>query len=192
VKKSQVGISGGIGIITIIIILGVLFNSVEETIEVEDLMDNEITIDENMLPEIQEKLDVIKKNNLENQYISKDREWITSGPFQLDRSEYLLGEKIFMRTSGIQPNEKGEAIFLRPLNETHHSIYITISFDGMQKGAFNFYVEPALSEFKKICSVDDVLGEWIVVFQGTQYKNLNFEIINQILPGEENDYVPIC
>jgi hypothetical protein len=192
VKKSQVGISGGIGIITIIVILGVLFNSVEETIEVEDLMGKEIRIEENVLPEIQEKLDEIKKNNLENSYTSKDREWITSGPFQLDRSEYMLGEKIFMRIGGIQPDEKGQVVFFRPLNDTYHSVYLTIPFDGMGKGGFNKYLEPSLSKYKEICSVDDIIGEWMVTFRGTEYENLYFKIINEIEPGEENDYVSVC
>jgi hypothetical protein len=193
VKKSQVGISGGIGIITIIIILVVLFNSVEETIEVEDLIGEKIRVEENVLPEIQEKLDKIKKNNLENSYISKDREWITSGPFQLDRSEYVLGEKIFMRSDGIQPNEKGQVAFMRPLNDTHYSVYLTIAFDGMNKGGFNYYLQPVLSKSKGTCSIDDILGEWTIVFRGTQYSNLKFNIINQTIPGDENDYdEPVC
>jgi hypothetical protein len=193
VKKSQVGISGGIGIITIIIILVVLFNSVEETIEVEDLIGEKIRVEENVLPEIQEKLDEIKKNNLENSYISKDREWITSGPFQLDRSEYVLGEKIFMRSDGIQPNEKGQVAFMRPLNDTHYSVYLTIAFDGMNKGGFNYYLQPVLSKSKGTCSIDDILGEWTIVFRGTQYSNLKFNIINQTIPGDENDYdEPVC
>ncbi len=50
--------------------------------------------------EIKELLDKIKSDKLENEkldnpYILKEREWITSGPFKIDRSEYPLGEKIF-------------------------------------------------------------------------------------------------
>jgi hypothetical protein len=190
-NKLQSGLSIGIGVI--IIILAISLSSTQQVIEVNDSTNKEIILDEKILPEIQEKLNEIEKTNLENQYTSKDREWITSGPFQIDRSEYILGEKIFMRIGGLQPDEHGQIIFLRPLNETHHTVYLSIPFDGMQKGGFNYYAEPALSKFKNICSVDDILGEWIVVFEETEYKNLYFKIINQILPGEEDDYdVPVC
>jgi hypothetical protein len=188
VKKLQVGILVTIGIIISVIIIGILLNPVEKTIEIGDLIDEEIITEKNVTPEIQEKLDEIKKKNLENQYTPKDREWITSGPFQIDRSEYILGEKIFMRIGGLQPNEQGQVIFLRPLNETHHTIYLTIPFDGMQKEGFNYYVEPDLSKMKNICAVEDILGEWIIVLKGTEYENLYFKIINEILPGEEDDY----
>ena len=35
----------------------------------------------------------------ENPYYPKEREWISSGPFKLDRSEYVLGEKLFVNIS---------------------------------------------------------------------------------------------
>ena len=40
-------------------------------------------------------IDEIEKINLENEYSPKPREWITSGPFQIDRIKYVLGEKDF-------------------------------------------------------------------------------------------------
>jgi hypothetical protein len=44
-----------------------------------------------------------------------------------------------------------------------------------------------------LCSVDDILGEWTVVFRGTDYPNIKFEIINEILPGEEDSFTkPVC
>ena len=56
--------------------------------------DNEVNLFENELKStdeiIQEKLDEIEKNKLENVYQPKDREWITSGPFQIDCSEYIF------------------------------------------------------------------------------------------------------
>ena len=80
--------------------------------------------------------------------------------------------------------KKDKLSFLRPLNETHVSVWQTIPFDGMKKNAFNFYTQPVT--FKKnqgICTVDDLIGEWIVAFRGTDYPNLEFEILNEIIPG---------
>ncbi len=120
------------------------------------------------------------------------RDWPTSGPFQIDKSQYLLGENIFIRITNLAQNEKGQIAFLRPMNETHYSVYITIPFDGAEKNSFNQYFTPDLSRALKICSVDDLIGTWKVVFQKTNYENISFEILNKTLPGEEDYYISVC
>jgi len=140
--------------------------------------------------EVEEKIDDIEKTADENQYKVLPREWQTSGPFQIDRNEYALGEKIFIRIGGLDFQEKGEIAVMRPLNATHYSVYITIPFDGAQKNAFNYYLDPSLSKVRGLCSVDDVLGNWALVFRGTDYSNLNFEMIDKKLPG--TDWDPVC
>ena len=127
--------------------------------------------------------DDIEKTTDENQYKVLPREWQTSGPFQIDRSEYALGEKIFIRIGGLAYQEKGEIAVMRPLNDTHNSVYLTIPFDEERKDSFNYYLEPQLSKIRGLCSVDDVIGKWSLVFRGTDYPNLNFEITDRIVPG---------
>ena len=140
--------------------------------------------------EVEEKIDDIEKTADENQYKVLPREWQTSGPFQIDRSEYALGEKIFIRIGTLGFQEKGEIVVMRPLNDTHYSEYITIPFDGAQKNAFNYYLDPSLSKVRGLCSVDDILGKWALVFRGTNYANINFEMIDIKLPG--TDWDPVC
>ena len=178
----------------IIVIVGIfaITNQESETMEVENALNKELLPTDEITPEVQEKLDEIEKVNLENEYSPKDREWITSGPFQIDRSEYVLGEKIFLRTSGLEFNEKGETVFLRPLNSTHYSVYFTIPFDGSDNTAYNYYLEPQLSKTKGYCTVDDFIGNWRVVFRGTDYPNLEFKMTEQILPGEKSSFEPVC
>ncbi len=118
--------------------------------------------------------------------------WLTSGPFQIDKSQYLVAENIFVRVGNLAPNEKGQIAFLRPLNETHYSVYNTIPFDGEVNSSFNSYFTPSLSRGLKICTIDDLIGSWRVVFQGVDYESLSFEIINEILPGSEKYYEPSC
>ena len=142
--------------------------------------------------EIQDRLDEIDRKRTENEYTPKPREWLTSGPFQIDRSEYVLGEKIFVVIGDLQPDEKGQIAFLRPLNFTHNSVYETIPFDGMQKRTFNYYVEPDLSAASGICTADQLTGGWRVVFRGTDYPDLRFTVTDQILPGDEKRYEPVC
>ena len=189
--NKKIVISAGIGII--ILITGISLVSMEEepSMEVEDTLDRELEPEE-ITPEIQDKLDEIEKDNLENEYSPKPREWITSGPFQIDRSEYTLGEKIFIRIGGLNYEEKGQIAFLRPLNATHYEVYATIPFDGAKKPAFNYYIEPQLSKTRGFCTVDDFVGNWRVVFRGTDYPNLEFKITDQILPGTEDKFNPVC
>ncbi len=93
-----------------------------------------------------------------------------------------------MRVHDLQLQDKGQIAFLRPLNETHDSVYITIHFDGSKKLSFNQYFKPDLSRILGTCTKNDLIGDWTVVFQGTNYENLHFEIVDQILPGIEEEY----
>ena len=191
-KNSKIAIPIIVGIIIVIVGIILTTNQESNTIKVEDAFDNELKPNEDVTPEIHEKIDDIEKINLENEYSPKDREWIISGPFQIDRSEYVLGEKIFLRIGGLGFEEKGEAAFLRPLNSTHYSVYWTIPCDGADKPGFNYYLQPGLSKVKGYCTVDDFIGDWRVVFRGTDYPNLEFKITEDILPGDEDNYEPVC
>ena len=191
-NKGKIAIPIGIGVIVVIIAGIFVANQETDSFEVEDVLNKELNPDEEAQPEIQEKLDEIEQINLENEYSPKPREWITSGPFQIDRSQYVLGEKIFIRIGGLQYEEKGQIAFMRPLNDTHYSVYLTVPFDGANKDAFNYYIDPQLSKTRGLCTVDDVLGKWAVVFRGTDYPNLNFEIVEKYLPGSESSFEPVC
>ena len=190
--NSKIAIPIIIGIIIIIVGIFAITNQEPNTMEVEDTLNRELQPEEEITPEVQEKLDSIEKINLENEYTPKEREWITSGPFQIDRSEYVLGEKIFLRTGGLGFDEKGQVVFLRPLNTTHYEVYLTIPFDGSDNSAFNYYLQPQLSKLRGFCSIEDFVGDWRVVFRGTDYPNLEFEITKDILPGDEEDFVSVC
>jgi len=121
-----------------------------------------------------------------------EEKWQRSGSFEVDKSQYNMGEKIFLSTSNLLPEDKGTVQFLRPLNDTHHKLYIKIPFDGMQKTQFNYYFEPRYNEYRGICSMDDVAGNWIVKFSGTQYKDINFEILAQSSSWDDRTFEPIC
>jgi len=190
IKSMNKGIIIGIPIVIAIgiIAITIISNGDSNGIEVEDTLDREIIPEEN--PEIEDKLDEIEKIVDENEYEILPREWQTSGPFQVDRSQYALGEKIFIRIGGLDFQEKGQIAVMRPLNDTHYSVYLTIPFDGANKDAFNYYMDPALSKVRGLCSVDDVMGKWALVFRGTNYPNLNFEITDRTVPGTNWD--PVC
>ena len=176
-KSKQIAVISGV-VISLAIVGIVIYTNNPES-EIEDL-ENE--------NESEDKLEEKETINLENEYTPKEREWISSGPFQIDRSEYVLGEKIFLRIGGLEYNEKGQVVFLRPLNDTHYSVYQSIPFDGAAKPSFNYYIDPAPSKANEICSANDITGNWTVMFRGTNYPNLKFEITDEILPGTEEKY----
>ena len=121
-----------------------------------------------------------------------EEEWIVSGPFAIDKDQYNLGEKIFLNTDGLKFDDKGTIEFLRPINDTHHKVYIKIPFDGMKGKSFNYYFEPRLQMYTGICSGDDIAGNWIVKFSGTQYEDIDFEILTQISSWDDRTFEPVC
>jgi len=130
-----------------------------------------------------------------NEETSKNKiveKWVKSGPFEIDKAEYNMGEKIFLTTNDLLPEEKGTVQFLRPLNDTHHKSYIRIPFDGMEKERFNYYFEPRFNQYKGLCSIDDIAGNWIVKFIGTQYEDINFEILAQPSSWDKRTFEPVC
>ena len=79
-----------------------------------------------MLEKVKE--DKINNEQSDEPYYPKEREWIRSGPFLMDRSEYILGEKIFLNIENLDKNMKGAMIFSKNHNSTHNQEYITIYF----------------------------------------------------------------
>ena len=135
---------------------------------------------------------IIFTSNEETSKIKIEDKWIKSGSFEIDKSQYNMGEKIFLSTTNLLPEDKGTVQFLRPINDTHHKSYIKIPFDGMEKTQFNYYFEPRFNQFKGLCSMDDIAGNWIVKFIGTQYEDINFEILAQSSSWDERTFEPIC
>ncbi len=191
-KNINIAIPIIVGIIIVVVGIFALANQESDVMKVEDAFDKELKPNQEINPEIQAKLDEIEKTNLENEYTPKPRDWIISGPFQIDRSEYAIGEKIFVRVGGLSSEEKGQIAFYRPLNETHHKVFMTIPLDGSKTSGFNQYFQPQLSKNNGYCTVDSFIGEWKVIFRGTNYPNLEFKITEDILTGDEENYEPVC
>ena len=147
----------------------------------------------------------------QNEEISENKieeEWIKSGPFSIEKHRYNLGEKIFIDVNNIPKNVKGEAIFFRPTTTPNlENIkefegvpedfikskvkYLGIQFDGSMKDNFNRYFEPKFNEWKGICSANDLVGEWVIVFTGTDYEPMYFEIINQTSSWDDRTFEPL-
>ena len=135
---------------------------------------------------------IIFTSNEETSKIKIEDKWIKSGSFEIDKSQYNMGEKIFLSTTNLLPEDKGIVQFLRPIDNADHKSYIRIPFDGMDKTQFNYYFEPRFNQFKGLCSMDDIAGNWKVKFIGTQYEDINFEILAQSSSWDKRTFEPIC
>ena len=118
-------------------------------------------------------------------------EWIYSGPFGMEKTEYNIGEKVFLDVVDIPKKDKGTAVVMRPLNSTHDIEYLRIDFDGSNKDNFNRYFEFRLNDKKGICSVNDLAGDWTINFIGVEYEDLNFRVINQTSSWDDRVFAPL-
>ena len=104
-----------------------LYNNQETEITIiDEPKEIEFNFNNSKVPEYSKKndeIDEIEKDASENIFQPAPREWQTSGPFEIDRSRYLLGEKIFIRIGELGLDEKGQIAFLRPVNETHVAVF---------------------------------------------------------------------
>jgi hypothetical protein len=115
-----------------------------------------------------------------------------SGPFQINKAQYKLGEKIFFVIDELQSKDKGQAVFIRPLNSTHSTPYKVIQFDGEVKTSFNQMIEPELEQSLGTCDVESLVGNWAIWFRGTDYLDIEFQILDEIVEGETGFNKPVC
>ena len=170
--------------------------SVSEQSVSEQSVSEQSVSEQSVSEEIQSKLDKLEKDRNENinsqqPYIPLERDWPTSGPFKIDRSQYLLGEKIFVNIDTLTLSDKGTMKFLIPLNDTSYKIYYSMPFDG-SGDRNNFYFTPDLSKVRGICDKTQLIGNWKVIFEGTNYPDLEFEVIDKILPGKYPRFDNAC
>ena len=187
--------------ISVIITIVIVAFSLTQNEIIEDQISPEINDSPEMMdapPNIQdiyEKIeeDKIKNSNSEQPYFPSERQWIKSGPFQIDRSEYVLGEKMFINIIDLDYSAKGEMQIVKIVDSTNIFKYKIINFDGSNPQQ-NFYISFDLFEMRGICTVDQLIGDWEIRFVGDkgEFEKLNFKIKNQILPGAEERFMPVC
>jgi len=114
-------------------------------------------------------------------------QWVSSGPFAIDKPRYKIGENVFLSVHNLKPIESGNIIIVTPAG----SEWTTIPFNGTLKTDFNYYFKPETSRVLNIYNPEELVGTWSVVFQGLTYEPLHFEIVNEFLPGTESDIKPI-
>jgi len=179
-----------LSIIITISIAGVFSFTQDETYEKK--LASEIQTDD-QISSLYSKIeqDKIANENSEEFDKYKPREWLTSGPFQIDRSVYHLGEKIFINVNELPSEYKGTMTFSKIYNNTHSKMYKSLIFDGEKEQRNSYFaVFPSLP--RQFCTIDDIVGDWEVTFERTNLKPLEFKIINKFVPGNQIYFEPVC
>ena len=117
----------------------------------------------------------INNNNL------PEFDWRNSGPFFINKEQYKISENIAISIRGLKPNDIGAILFVSPEGK----IARIAPFNGTAKSGFNTYWKPDTSTFTGLYEVKQLVGTWTMVFNGTNYEPLHFEIINEFIPGGE-------
>ena len=104
---------------------------------------------------------------------------------KINKDKYLVGEKIFFSVQGIPMGLKDAVSFYTP----EGILFVQYPFDGNEKTNFKHYWKPSLIKRLDICDVEQIVGEWTVLFAGLPDEKLHFEVTNEILPGHEQYYV---
>ena len=162
--NKSVGIAAAVGIAIIIGVIGFqIYDTTYQRSTVEEYYDDQVGVKNVVYPDNPQFLHGLK--------INKDK--------------YLVGEKIFFSVQGIPMGLKDAVNFYTP----EGILLIQYPFDGNEKTNFKHYWKPSLNKQLGICDVEQLVGEWTVLFVGLPDEKLHFQVTDEILPGHEEYYV---
>ena len=162
--NKSVGIATAVGIVIIIGVIGFqIYDTTYQRSTVEEYQKDQMGIKNLVYPENPQFLHGLK--------INKDK--------------YLVGEKVFFSVKGIPMGLRDAVNFYTP----EGILFIQYPFDGNEKTNFKHYWKPTLNKQRDICDVEQLKGEWTVLFAGLPDEKLHFEVIDEILPGFEEYFV---
>lgn len=114
-------------------------------------------------------------------------QWITSGPFAITNGTYRLDDNVFMVVTGLKPTDVGKIIVYDPKG----GVFTQAPFNGTLKSDFNYFFKPNTDRLEKLCTPQDLVGNWTIAFPGTSYSPLHFKIINEWVPSGQSEIKPI-
>ena len=162
--NKNVGIATGIGIA---IIVGVIIFQVDQT------MWQQVSVDE-----------YYEKDGKVAHVVYPDNPQVL-GPLQINKDKYLLGENVYVILKDLRPQDKGTVQFFSPGGV----LYDEMGFNGENRDFSKKYFKPGLLKSKNLCEKEQLVGTWTVMFRGYDEFKLYFDVLPDILPGEESHFV---
>jgi len=127
-------------------------------------------------------------SELDDIFVSKQHESIWSGPLGVTQYKHKLGESVFVQVKGLKPHEKGNFYIFTPQG----ILFRTISYDGSTKTDFNQYFTPDTIKVLNICTYEDLVGIWEIVFEDGSYPALEFEMLNEFIRSGKTNIQVEC
>lgn len=112
--------------------------------------------------------------------------WNTAGQFAINKHAYKLGEDVFF-AGRLLPDQQ---VLVRVANP-EGGIILERYFSGADRELVKFYFKPDTSSNKGIYSKDQLIGRWMMWFEGINNDEIYFEIIDEFVPGAEKDVVEL-
>ena len=106
---------------------------------------------------------------------------------QINKDKYLLGENVYVRVTEIPRELKTELLFYTPTGKQ----FFEIPIDGEKSQGFKQYFKPQLLKNRNLCDVNDLIGQWTVLFQDNPSEKIFFEFTGEYLPGNEKYFEPL-
>ncbi len=118
---------------------------------------------------------------------SNTAQWVTSGPFSITNGTYRLDDNVFMVVTGLKPTDVGKIV----VHDPKGGIFTQIPFNGTLKSDFNYFFKPNTEKIEKLCTPQDLVGNWTIDFPGTSYGPIHFRVINEWVQGGQAEIKPI-
>ena len=71
-------------------------------------------------------------------------------------------------------------------------LFSSRQYDGSLETDFNFYFTPDTVKHREICTPEELVGKWKVVFEDGTYPPAYFEMTSEYLPGSEKHLDVVC
>ncbi len=101
--------------------------------------------------------------------------WIYSGPVGVSQYEHRLGESVYLTVAGLRQGEAGKIGVFTP----NGTLYRSFDYNGSEKTSFNQYFLPDTKESLGVCTPEQLVGVWAVVFADGAHPPLPFRVTGE-------------
>ncbi len=112
--------------------------------------------------------------------------WNTAGAFGINKDTYRLGEDVFFAGT-LTPGQQAIIRVASPEGK----IFLERAYDGSEREVAKFYFRPDTSAIKGLYEKDQLVGQWMIWFEGINNDEIYFEVTDEFVPGAEKDIVDL-
>lgn len=113
---------------------------------------------------------------------TEEEVWNTAGAFGIDKETYRLGEDVFFAGT-LTP---GQQVIIR-VASPEGKIFLEKAYDGSEREVAKFYFRPDTSAIKGLYEQDQLVGQWMIWFEGINNDEIFFEVVDESAPGAGTD-----